>query len=62
MWRLSASMKKTLDNDSKGNSRSWNTLEAEIDKLQEILHKEIEDLKIKQAEIQNTITDIKKHH
>ena len=37
-------------------------LEAEIDKLQEILHKEIEDLKIKQAEIQNTITDIKKHH
>ena len=55
-------MKKTLDNDSKGNSRSWNTLEAEVDKLQEILHKEIEDLKIKQAEIQNTITDIKKHH
>ena len=33
-------------------------LEAKIDKLQETLNKEIEDLKIKQAEMQNTITEI----
>ena len=30
-----------------------------IDKLQETLSKEIEDLRIKQAEMQNTITEIK---
>ena len=29
-----------------------------IDKLQETLSKEIEDLRIKQAEMQNTITEI----
>ena len=34
-------------------------LEAKIDKLQEILNKEIEDLKIQQAEMQNTLTEIK---
>ena len=32
-----------------------NKLEAKIDKLQETLSKEIEDLKIKQAEMQNTV-------
>ena len=37
-----------------------NKPEAKIDKLQEILSKEIEDLKIKQIEMQNTITKIKK--
>ena len=37
-----------------------NKLEAKIDKLQEILSKEIEDLKIKQAKMQNTINEIKK--
>ena len=34
-------------------------LEAMIDELQETLCKEIQDLKIKQAEMQNTITEIK---
>ena len=37
-----------------------NKLVAKTDKLQEPLSKEIEDLRIKQAEIQNTITEIKK--
>ena len=36
-----------------------NKLDAKIAKLQETLNKEIEDLKIKQAEKQNTITEIK---
>ena len=36
-----------------------NKLEAKIDKLQETLSKEIEDLKIKQAEMQHIITEIK---
>ena len=34
-------------------------MEAKIDKLQEILNREIEDLKIKQGEMPNTITEIK---
>ena len=37
-----------------------NKLEAKIDKLQETLNKEIEDLSIKQEKMQNTITEIKK--
>ena len=37
-----------------------NKLEAKIDKLQETLKKEIEDLKIKNTEMQNTITEVKK--
>ena len=36
-----------------------NKLEAKIDKLQETLSKAIEDLRIKQAELHNTITEIK---
>ena len=36
-----------------------NKLEAKTDKLQEILSKEIQDLKIKQAEMQNEITQKK---
>ena len=36
-----------------------NKLEEKTDKLQETLSKEIEDIKIKQAEMQNTITEIK---
>ena len=36
-----------------------NKLEAKIDKLQETLSKEIEDLRIKQAEMQNITTEIK---
>ena len=36
-----------------------NKLEAKIDKLQETLSKEIQDLRMKQAEMQNTIPHIK---
>ena len=36
-----------------------NKLEAKIYKLQETLSKEIQDLRIKQAEMQNTMTKIK---
>ena len=36
-----------------------NKLEAKIDKLPETLSKEIEDLRINQAEMQNKITEIK---
>ena len=36
-----------------------NKMEAKIDKAQETLSKEIQDLKLKQAEMQNTITEIK---
>ena len=34
-------------------------LEAKFDKLQEVLNKEIEDVNIKQEEMQNTIAKIK---
>ena len=34
-------------------------LEAKMDNLQETLSKEIQDLKVKQVEMQNTITEIK---
>ena len=37
-----------------------NKLEAKMDNLQETLSKEIQDIKLKQEEIQNTITEIKK--
>ena len=33
--------------------------EAKIDNLQQTLNKEIQDLKLKQAEVQNTVTEIK---
>ena len=36
-----------------------NKLEAKIDKLQETLSKEIQDLRNKQSEKQNTVTEIK---
>ena len=36
-----------------------NRLEENIDNLQKTLSKEIQDLKLKQAEMQNTITEIK---
>ena len=36
-----------------------NKLEAKIDKLHETLSKEIQDLRIKQAKMQNKITEIK---
>ena len=37
-----------------------NKLEAKMDNLQETLSKEIQDRKLKQEEMQNTITEIKK--
>ena len=37
-----------------------NELETKSEKLQETLSKEIQDLRIKKAEMQNTITEIKK--
>ena len=37
-----------------------NTLDAKTDNLQQTLSKEIQDLKLKQAEMQNTITKKKK--
>ena len=42
-----------------GNKR-WITLEAKMDNLQETLSKEIQDIKLKQEEMQHTITEIKK--
>ena len=36
-----------------------NKLEAKMDNLQEALSKEIQDLKLKQTEMQHTITEIK---
>ena len=36
-----------------------NKLEAKMDNLQETLSKEIQDIKLKQEEMQNTITEIK---
>ena len=36
-----------------------NKLEAKIDNLKETLNKEIEDVRINKAEMQNTITEIK---
>ena len=36
-----------------------NKLEAKTDNLQQTLSKEIQDLKLKQAEMQNTVTEIK---
>ena len=37
-----------------------NELEAKTDNLQQMLSKEVQDLKLKQEEMQNTITEIKK--
>ena len=38
-----------------------NKLEAKMDNLQETLSKEIQDIKLKQEEMQNMITEIKIH-
>ena len=55
IWRLSTSVKKTL---VKMIQDLGNNLEAKIDKIQETMSKIIGYLRIKQAEIQNTITEI----
>ena len=36
-----------------------NKLEAKMDNLQETLSKEIQDIKLKQEEMQNTVTEVK---
>ncbi len=36
-----------------------NKLEAKMENLQETLNKEIQDIKLKQEEMQNTVTEIK---
>ena len=41
------------------NRDTGNKLEAKIDNLQQTLSKEIQDLKLKQAEMKNTLTEIK---
>ena len=38
-----------------------NKLESKVDNLQETLSKEIQDIKLKQENMQNTITEIKIH-
>ena len=59
--RFSASRKKTLDCllMLKMMQDIGNKLEAKMDNLQETLTKEIQDIKLKQEETQNTITEIK---
>ena len=59
MWRLSTSMKKTRLMIVKMIQDLGNKLEAKIDKLQETFSKEIQDLRIKQTAMQNTVTEIK---
>ena len=59
--RLSASRKKTFRLLMlKMMQDIGNKLEAKMDNLQETLSKEIQDIKLKQEEMQNTITEIKK--
>ena len=50
-------LKRQINKQTKNKKNSGNKLEAKIDK--ETLSKEIEDLRIKQAEMQNTMTKIK---
>ena len=64
MRRFSASRKKTVDAEKrllmlKRMQDIGNKLEAKMDTLQETLTKDIQDIKLKQEEMQNTITEIK---
>ena len=59
LWRLATSLKKTLM-IVKMIQDLGNKLEIKTDKLQETLNKEREELKSKQAKMQNTITKINK--
>ena len=45
--------------DAEDDARHWRQLEEKMDNLQEPLSKEIQDIKLKQEEMQNTITEIK---
>ena len=60
MRRFSASRKKTRLLMLKMMQGIGNKLEAKMDNLQETLTKEIQDIKLKQEEMQDTITEIKK--
>ena len=42
-------------NDSKDDSRSWERMEAQAKKMQEMLNKDLEDLKKKQTKMNDTI-------
>ena len=55
--RFSASRKNTLDLVLKMMQDIGNKLEAKMDNLQQTLSKEIQDSKLKQAEMQNTIAN-----
>ena len=60
MRRFSASRKKTRLSMLQMMQDIGNKLEAKMDNSQETLTKEIQDIKLKQEEMQNTITGIKK--
>ena len=57
--RSSASRKKTRLLMLKMMQDIGNKLEAKMDNLQETLTKEIQDIQLKQEEIQNAITELK---
>ena len=59
IWKLSASRKDFRPMIVKTMQDTGNRLEAKTDNLQQTLSKEIQDLKLKQGEMQNTITEIK---
>ena len=59
MSRLSASRKDFRLLMLKMMQDNGNKLEAKMDNLQETLRKEIQEIKLKQEEMQNTITEIK---
>ena len=60
MRRFSASRKKTRLLMLEMMQDIGNKLEAKMDNLQETLTKDIQDIKLKQEEMKNTITEIKK--
>ena len=60
MRRFLASRKKTRSLKLKMMQDIGNKLEAKMDNLQETLSKEIQDVKLKQEEMQYTIAEIKK--
>ena len=62
MRRFSASRKKDFRLSMlKMMQDIGNKLEAKMDNLKETLSKEIQDIKLKQEEMQNTITEIQNH-
>ena len=58
--------KRTQNNDSKDDPKPWkqngvtiNRLETQIEKMQEMLNKDLEEIKNSQSVLNNAITDIK---